>query len=164
MKFKDEIMEDNNEDDYFINSDEENNDQNGRNNMNIEKDIIIKKFNAYFYFDFNKDKKFVVPVYIDSFIVNDFHIYDLIKYIVKKINDSKIIIKDNNDNYSVSLKDTDDEDNDFYINNYELKPFEYWTNKDCKDYPPKESLKSIKEENISFFSKNPLNIFLMKQF
>ena len=163
MKFKDEIIEDNNEDDYFTDSEEENNYKNERRISRIEENII-KKFKVNFYFDFNKDKKFLVPITTDSFNADDFHIYDLIKYIVKKINDSNIIIKDNNDNYSVSLKDTDEEDQDFYINNYELKPFDYWTNKYYEDYSPEETIKSIKEENINFFSKNPLNIFLMKQF
>ena len=163
MKFKDEIIEDINEEDYLTDSEEENNNQNERRNMKIEENII-KKFNVNFYFDFNKDKKFVVQITTDSFNADNFHIYDLIKYIVKKINDSNIIIKDNNDNYSVSLKDTDEEDKDFYINNYELKPYDYWTNKYCEDYSPEKTIKSIKEDNISFFSKNPLNIFLMKQF
>ena len=163
MKFKDEIIEDINEEDYLTDSEEEDNNQNERRIMRTQENII-KKFNVNFYFDFNKDKKFVVQITTDSFNADNFHIYDLIKYIVKKINDSNIIIKDNNDNYSVSLKDTDEEDKDFYINNYELKPYDYWTNKYCGDYSPEETIKSIKEDNISFFSKNPLNIFLMKQF
>ena len=163
MKFKDEIIEDINEVDYLTDSEEENNNQNERRIMKIEENII-KKFNVNFYFDFNKDKKFVVQIITDSFNVDNFHIYDLIKYIVKKINDSNIIIKNNGDNYSVSLKDIDEEDNDFYINNYELKPYDYWTNKYCEDYSAEKTIKSIKEEKISFFSKNPLNIFLMKQY
>ena len=163
MKFKDEIIEDINEEDYLTDSEEENNNQNERRNMKIEENVI-KKFNVNFYFDFNKDKKFVVQINTDSFNADNFHIYDLIKYIVKKINDSNIIIKNNGDNYSVSLKDIDEEDNDFYINNYELKPYDYWTNKYCEDYSPEKTIKSIKEEKISFFSKNPLNIFLMKQY
>ena len=74
-----------------------------------------------------------------------------------------IIIKYNNDNYSVSLKDIDEENIEFYINNYEIKPFEFWKKKDCQSFSPKEMLKSINEEKIIFFSKNPLNVFLMKK-
>jgi hypothetical protein len=75
------------------------------------------------------------------------------------------VVKDNNINYTVSLKDIDDQENiDFYINNYEIKPFDFWTKKDCPIYSSKDSLKTIEEENISFFSKNPLNVLLMKQF
>ena len=119
----------------------------------------------YFYFDFNKNKKFVLPINIESFNVADYHIYDLIKYVVKKINNSNIVVKDNNINYSVSLKDIEEEENiDFYINNYEIKPFDFWSKKDCPIYSSKDSLKTIEEENISFFSKNPLNVLLMKQF
>ena len=95
----------------------------------------------------------------------NFHIYDLIIYIVKKINNSNIIIKDNNIKYSVSLRDVEgleEENIDFYINNYEIKPFDSLTKKDFPNFSPTSPLKSINEENISFFSKNPLNILLIK--
>ena len=63
------------------------------------------------------------------------------------------------------MKDIDDEEDiDFYIKNYVLKPFEFWTKKDCSIYSSTDPLKTIEEENISFFSKNPLNVLLMKQF
>lgn len=125
---------------------------------------VIKKFNIYFYFDFNKSRKYVLPINTDSFKVNNYHVYDLIKYIVKKINDSNIVIKDENINYSVSLKDIDEEEEnmDFYINNYELKPFDYKNNYSI--YQSTDSLKTINEENITFVSKDPLNIMLIKQY
>jgi hypothetical protein len=153
------------EDNYFSDLEEENVYTESAQSLNFKEINRINKFNVYFYFDFNKNKKFVLPINIESFNVADFYIYDLIKYVVKKINNSNIVVKDNNINYSVSLKDIDDEENiDFYINNYEIKPFDFWTKKDCPIYSSKDSLKTIEEENISFFSKNPLNVLLMKQF
>ena len=153
------------EDNYFSDLEEENVYTESTQSLNFKEINRINKFNVYFYFDFNKNKKFVLPINIESFNVADFYIYDLIKYIVKKINNSNIVVKDNNINYSVSLKDIDDEENiDFYINNYEIKPFDFWSKKDFPIYSSKDSLKTIEEENISFFSKNPLNVLLMKQF
>ena len=164
-KIMEEANEEFDEDNYFSDLEEENTYMESAQCLNFKEINIIKKFNVYFYFDFNKNKKFVLPINTENFNVADFHIYDLIKYIVKKINNSNIVVKDNNINYSVSLKDIDDEENiDFYINNYEIKPFDFWTKKNCPIYSAKDSLKIIEEENISFFSKNPLNVLLMKQF
>ena len=165
-KIMEEANEEFDEDNYFSDLDEENVYTESDQCLNFKEINIIKKFNVYFYFDFNKNKTFVIPINIESFNVADFYIYDLIKYVVKKINNSNIVVKDNNINYSVSLKDIDDDEEniDFYINNYEIKPFDFWTKKDCPIYSSKDSLKTIEEENISFFSKNPLNVLLMKQF
>ena len=165
-KIMEEANEEFDEDNYFSDLDEENVYTESDQCLNFKEINRIKKFNVYFYFDFNKNKKFVLPINIESFNVADYHIYDLIKYVVKKINNSNIVVKDNNINYSVSLKDIDDDEEniDFYINNYEMKPFDFWTKKDCPIYSSKDSLKTIEEENISFFSKNPLNVLLMKQF
>ena len=164
-KIMEEVNEEFDEDNYFSDLEEENTYMESAQCLNFKEINIIKKFNVYFYFDFNKNKKFVLPINTENFNVADFHIYDLIKYIVKKINNSNIVVKDNNINYSVSLKDIDEEDNiDFYINNYEIKPFDFLSKKDFPIYSSKDSLKTIEEENISFFSKNPLNVLLMKQF
>jgi hypothetical protein len=165
-KIMEEANEEFDEDNYFSDLEEENAYMESTQSLNYKEIIRIKKFNVYFYFDFNKNKKFVLPINIESFNVADYHIYDLIKYVVKKINNSNIVVKDNNINYSVSLKDIEEEEEniDFYINNYEIKPFDFWTKKDCPIYSSKDSLKTIEEENISFFSKNPLNVLLMKQF
>ena len=169
MKLKGLLNEesDNDNDDYLSDFEEEENIQ-IVNNKYINNEInLIKKFNVQFYFDFKENKKYVLPISIENFNVANFHIYDLIIYIVKKINNSNIIIKDNNIKYSVSLRDVEgleEENIDFYINNYAIKPFEFWKKNDCQSYSPKEMLKSINEDKISFFSKNPLNIFLMKQY
>ena len=160
-----EANEDFFEDEYLSDLDEEENIY-VENIQYLNNEInLIKKFNVYFYFDFNLNKKFVLPINTENFNVADLHIYDLLKYIVKKINNSNIVIKNNNINYSVSLKDIDEEDNiDFYINNYGIKPFNFWAKNDCPIYSSNDSLKSIEEENITFFSKNSLNVLLMKQF
>ena len=169
MKLKGLLNEesDNDNDDYLSDFEEEEN-IHIVNNKYINNEInLIKKFNVQFYFDFKENKKYVLPISIENFNVANFHIYDLIIYIVKKINNSNIIIKDNNIKYSVSLRDVEgleEENIDFYINNYEIKPFDFWTKKNCPIYSAKDSLKTIEEENISFFSKNPLNVLLMKQF
>ena len=125
-----EINEISDEDDYLSEFEEENEIINEKNyidniNNNIKNVVVIKKFNVYFYFHFDNEKQIVIPINTENFNVYETHIYDLIKYIVKKINNSNIVIKGNNNiNYSVSLKDIDQEDNnDFYINNYEIKPF-----------------------------------------
>ena len=124
---------------------------------------IKKKYNVYFNFELNRNKKYSMKVKTDYFDVDEFHAYDLIKYVVKKLNNSNIKIKNNNKNYSFSLKDVEDEENiDFYINNYEIKPFDSLTKNDFRNFSPTDPLKSINEENISFFSKNPLNILLIK--
>lgn len=158
-------MEENDENDYLSDLEDVSIKYEGykrNNNINYETNVI-KKFNVCFYFDLNKDKKYSFNFNTDEFNADEYHIYNLIKYIVKKINDSNIVIKDNNDNYSVSLKDIDEENIDFYINNYEIKPFEFWKKKDFKSFSPNEMIKSINEEKIIFFSKNPLNVFLMKK-
>lgn len=166
MKFRKEIMEEIDENDYLSDSEEENENSLYERNerINYYNKNIIKKFNVYFYFDLSKDKKYAFNLTTGEFKADEFHIYNLIKYIVKKINDSNIIIKDNNNHYSVSLKDIDEDNMDFYINNYEIKPFEFWKKKESENYSSKDLLRTINEEKISFFSKNPLNVFLMKQF
>ena len=96
----------------------------------------------------------------------ELHIYDLIIYIIKKINHSNFIIKDNNIKYSVSLRDVEgikEENIDFYVNNYEIKPFDFLKKKNSSIFSPTDSLKLINEENISFISKNSLNVLLIKQ-
>ena len=123
MKLKGLLNEesDNDNDDYLSDFEEEENIQ-IVNNKYINNEInLIKKFNVQFYFDFKENKKYVLPISIENFNVANFHIYDLIIYIVKKINNSNIIIKDNNIKYSVSLRDVEgleEENIDFYINNY----------------------------------------------
>ena len=82
-------------------------------------------FDIFFYFTIQK-KEFVFQIKSDLFNLNRQYSYELIKNIVKKINEKNITINQNNTNYIVSLKDFDDseEENnmDLYSRNYELKP------------------------------------------
>ena len=90
-----------------------------------KKDLdLTKKFNIYFYLNINKDNTFIIPIQTDFFNLNKQYVYELIKNIVRKINNENINIKLNSIDYIVSLKDIENENSDFnfYINNYEIKP------------------------------------------
>ena len=167
MKEKGLLKEDSDSDNYYDDFEDEEKNCNNVNNKYLNDEInMIKKFNVYFYFDFNENKKYVWPISIENFYVAERHIYDLIIYIIKKINHSNFIIKDNNIKYSVSLRDVEgikEENIDFYVNNYEIKPFDFLKKKDSSIFSPTDSLKLINEENISFISKNSLNVLLIKQ-
>ena len=167
MKEKGLLKEDSDSDNYYDDFEDEEKNNNKAKNKYLNDEInMIKKFNVYFYFDFNENKKYVWPISIENFYVAELHIYDLIIYIIKKINHSNFIIKDNNIKYSVSLRDVEgikEENIDFYVNNYEIKPFDFLKKKDSSIFSPTDSLKLINEENISFISKNSLNVLLIKQ-
>ena len=129
----------------------------------------IKKFNIYFYFEYNKRKKYIIPISTESFNANNIHIIELIKYVIYKINNSNIMIKYDDIDYSISLKDLVDNEEEeeklkFYKDNYEIKPFEFWTKNNCTSYNTSSLLSEIKEENIIFSSKNTLNVMLVKKF
>ena len=129
----------------------------------------IKKFNIYFYFEYNKRKKYIIPISTESFNTNNIHIIELIKYVIYKINNSNIMIKYDDIDYSISLKDLVDNEEEeeklkFYKDNYEIKPFEFWTKNNCTSYNTSSLLSEIKEENIIFSSKNTLNVMLVKKF
>ena len=84
--------------------------------------INFKSFKVYFYFEINKDCNFIFPIESDKFNIEKQYIYELLKNIVKLINNKNIIINHNNIKYNISLKDCEDNNDDFYIENYELKP------------------------------------------
>ena len=155
------------DEDYFSDLDENYNSDESQyiNNNRTE----IKKFNIFFYFEFNKRKQFIIPISTESFNVNNIHVIDVIKYIIYKINNSNIIVKYNDDDYSISLKDLEDDDDekekmDFYNDNYEIKPYEFWTKNNSTSYCTSSLLSTINEENITFVLKNTLNVMLMKKF
>ena len=79
------------------------------------------------------------------------------------------MIKYDDIDYSISLKDLVDNEEEeeklkFYKDNYEIKPFEFWTKNNCTSYNTSSLLSEIKEENIIFSSKNTLNVMLVKKF
>ena len=133
----------------------------------IEEDNSAE-FEAYFYFKLNGENEFIFPVKSDSFNKNEQYAYELIKNIIKKINEKNITIKYNNTNYTVYIKDEQDtEDADFYTENYELKPCKkknFKPKSDCPSYSLNSLLKNIDKNKISFVSKSPLNIMLIEKF
>jgi len=128
----------------------------------------VKNYNIYFYLNLNKENSFIFPIKSDFFKINKQYIYELIKNIVKKINNENINIKYNSKDYIISLKDIEDDDDiDFYIKNYELKPCKkknFMPKSDCPSYSSSSLLKNIEKENISFVSKLPLNIMVREKF
>ena len=100
--------------------------------------------------------------------INEQHVYELIKNIVKKIKEKNIIINYKDSKYIVSLKDSENENNiEFYIKNYELKPCKkknFMPKNDCPSYSPNSLLKNVDKKIFSFVSKSSLNIMLIEQF
>ena len=133
-----------------------------------ENENKVKNYNIYFYLNLNKENSFIFHIKSDFFKINKQYIYELIKNIVKKINNENINIKYNSKDYIISLKDIEDDDDfDFYIKNYELKPCKkknFMPKSDCPSYSSSSLLKNIEKENISFVSKLPLNIMIREKF
>ena len=87
-----------NEEDNLSISDNSDNyefDYNKDNNNNITSNIEIdtfKKFKVYFYLEYDKDFKYVFPIESESFNIEKQYVYELIKNIVKIINNNNYII------------------------------------------------------------------------
>ena len=126
----DELKNKSEDDDYFKELNEGNefdefeNEYDFNLNVNLVKnnENNYTKYNAYFYFKLNEDKEFIFPIQSDIFNKSKQYIFELIKNIIKKINEKNIVINYNNIDYIVSLKDAEDEDIEFYEKNFELKP------------------------------------------
>ena len=133
-----------------------------------ENENKVNNFNIYFYLNLDKENSFIFPIKSEFFKINKQYTYELIKDIVKKINNENIIIKYNSKDYIISLKDIEDDDDfNFYIKNYELKPCKkknFMPKSDCPSYSSSSLLKNIEKENISFVSKLPLNIMVREKF
>ena len=129
---------------------------------------MIKKFSIYFYFVFNQNKKYIIHICTETFNANNFNVHELIEYIVHEINNANIIIKYNNIDYSISLKDKEENNEneklEFYSNNYEIKPYNFLTKNNTNNYCSSSLIKSIDEENIVLLSKEVLNIMILKKF
>ena len=128
---------------------------------------IYKRFKIYFSLSIN-NSEFIFEIKSDFFNINEQYIYKLIKNIVKIINNKKFIVKNNSNNYIISLKDCEEEKEiDFYIKNYEIKQY---NNKislskiDLPTYSSNSLLKIISDEKINFVSKSPLNIMLIETY
>lgn len=167
------INEELTENDYDIYSyDEENNEEKIENSHYLDNSIknnfsSLKIFEIFVYIKINKEREFIFPIKSDLLNVKSQYIYELIKNIVKKINDNNIIIKCNNINYILSLKDCEDSNKEFYINNYELRLYKKKKsipNFDLPSFSSTELLKNIIKERICLVLKNPLNIILIENF
>ena len=136
------------------------------NNYENYYNINIINFKVYFYFEIN-NYKYVFSIESDDFNIEKNYIYELLKNIVKIINNKNITIKYHNNNYLVSLKDIEDNDKEFYIKNYELKSCKknnFYPKNDLPSYSSTILLKNIIKDRISFVSKNPLNIMLIQKY
>ena len=133
-----------------------------------ENENKIKNYNIYFYLSLDKENSFVFPIKSEFFKIDKQYAYELIKNIVKKINNENINIKYNSKIYIISLKDIEDDDDiDFYIKNYELRPCKkknFMPKSDCPSYSSSSLLKNIEKENISFVSKLSLNIMIREKY
>lgn len=139
-----------------INSNKESNNEDKLNNL--------FKFTVYFYFKINEKNEYIFPIESDYFDTNTQHIYELIYNIIQKINSEKIIINFNNNDFIISLKES--EEKNFYINNYELRPSKKKTHLPKYDYPCYDSftlLNNIISQRICFVVKNPKNIILTEK-
>jgi hypothetical protein len=137
-------------------------------NLNLAKNNEDKyaKFNTYFYFKLNENNEFIFPIQSDIFNKSKQYVYELIKNIIKKINEKNLVINYNNIDYIVSLKDTEEEDINFYIKNYELKPCKkknFKPKNDCPSFSPNSLLENVDNKLISFISKNSLNLMLRER-
>jgi hypothetical protein len=137
-------------------------------NYNKNSFIQFKQYNVYCYFNINKDISFIFPIKTDLFYINKQYIYELIKNVVKKINNENIVITYNSTKCIISLKDVEEDENlDFYIKNYEIKPCKkknFMPKDDCPSYSSYSLLNNIENENISFILKSPLNIMLREKY
>ena len=122
----------------------------------------MKKFKVYFYFNLNNKQEYNFCIESDLLNINNQYGYDLIRNIIKKINNESIIINNDSKRFIISLKDCENEDNNIYINNFELRKCKKNTLKPNKELPPFSSnllLNNIIDDNISLICKN--NIFIM---
>ena len=128
----------------------------------------FKKFEIFCYIKLNKENEYNFTIQSDLFNIQTQYIYELIKNIVKEFNKNEFEIKYNSNNYILILKDSENEnDLDFYINNYELRPYKKRTLKpkfDLPNYCAKSLLYNIKNEVICFIPKDPINILLYEKF
>lgn len=161
-KNEEEIFESDDEDEDILSSDsfcEINNDM----NKEIKKETKKKQFIVNFYLYTNKTEQ-IFPIESDFFDLDNQTVSDLIENITKKINEEKIVIEIKSRQYDLILKENN-EKNNFYIENYEIRQCEDGFKPDYKleSYSPELKLKNIINQNICFTSKNNMNILLREK-
>ena len=136
-------------------------------NLSKNNEDKYTNFNTYFHFKLNENNEYIFPIQSDLFNKNKQYVHELIKNIIKKINEQNIVIKYNNIDYIVSLKDTEDDDDiDFYVKNYELKPCKkknFKPKNDCPSFSANSLLENVDNKLISFISKNSFNVMLREK-
>lgn len=163
---KEELDEEDNYSDEFNDSDNDNDNIN-LGTINFSKKNNMKKFNVYFYFNLNKEKEYNFYIESDLLNINIQYGYDLIKNIIKKINNESIVINNDSKSYTIFLKDCENEGNNFYINNFELREYKKKTLKPNEDLPPFSSnllLNNIKDDIVSLVCKNNLYIMPLEKY
>ena len=171
----DELKNKSEDDDYFkeLNEGNEFDEFEDEYDFNIKNVNLVKnsennctQYNTYFYFKLNKNKEFIFPIQSDMFNKSKQYIFELIKNIIKKINEKNIVINYNNIDYIVSLKDAEDEDTEFYEKNYELKPCKkknFNTKNNYTIYSSNYLIEDVDNILINFIYKNSLNIMLIEK-
>lgn len=143
------------------------NDSTNLETFNISELNNMKKFNVYFYFNLNNKKEYNFFIESDLLDINSQYGYDLIKNIIKKLNNECLSINKDSRRFILSLKDCENGDNDFYINNFELRKCNKKTLKPNKELPPFSPnllLNNIIDDNISLICKNNINIMLFEKY
>ena len=167
-KFVEEELEEENLYEEFESEAEENNYINfsNKNVNNIKSNV--KKFILYFYFKINENNEFIFPIESDFLNIDMQYGYELIENIINKINSKSIIINNDSKDYSISLKNSENNNSkEFYMKNYELRLCHKKSSKPKFDYPPLISdilLKDIINEKISIICKNNLNILMIEKY
>ena len=127
----------------------------------------MKKFKVYFYFNLNNKQEYNFCIESDLLNINNQYGYDLIRNIIKKVNNESRVINNDSKNFIISLKDCENEDDTFYINNFELRKCKKNTLKPNKELPPFSSnllLNNILDDSISLICKNNIYIMLIEKY
>jgi hypothetical protein len=123
---------------------------------NLRNENVFSKFDIIFSFIFDK-QEFLISIESDVFNVNKNSVQDLIKNIINKINEKKIIFQHKKNKYILSLKDCEEESNqEFYRVNYKLR------NNESKDFSFGSLLSDIRDKKLNFFCVNTLNLMIRK--
>ena len=134
---------------------------------NISEINLMKKFKVYFYFNLNKKNEYNFFIESDLLNINNQYGYDLIRNIIKKVNNECRVINNDSKNFIISLKDCENEDDSFYINNFELRKCKKTNLKPNKELPPFSSkllLNNILDDSISLTCKNNIYIMLIEKY
>lgn len=151
---------------YYDEFNEDDNINIGISNVNDCK-INIKKFKVYFFFNLNEKNEYIFPFESDLLNINEQYGYDLIKNIIRKINNKSLVINYDSKDYILSIKENESDDKiNFYINNFEIRKYKIETSKLNNEVPPFSSellLNKIPDDSISFICKNNIYIMLIEK-